>query len=59
MAGHRPRVLILITLLLIALTLSGCGGDRPQQIAQYQQLSQQRLERLASSLNNDQLRNAN
>ena len=59
MVGHIPRVLTLITVFFVALTLGGCGDDRPEQIAKYQQLTQQRLSLLASSLNNDQLRNAN
>ncbi|QHS14748.1 hypothetical protein [Shewanella sp. Arc9-LZ] len=58
MVGHLPRVLTLITVLFVALTLGGCGDDRPEQIAKYQQLTQQRLDLLASSLNNNQLRNA-
>ena len=58
MVGHLPRVLILITVLFATLALSGCGDDRPEQIAKYQQLTQQRLDLLASSLDNNQLRNA-
>ena len=58
MVGHLPRVLTWITVLIVALTLSGCGDERPEQIAQYQQLTQQRLDLLSSSLNNNQLRNA-
>ena len=58
MVGHLPRVLTLMTVLIVALTLSGCGDERPEQIVQYQQLTQQRLNLLASSLNDNQLRNA-
>lgn len=58
MVGHLPRVLTLITVLFVTLALGGCGDDRPEQIAKYQQLTQQRLDLLASSLDNNQLRNA-
>lgn len=59
MVGHLPRVLTLITVMIVALTLSACGDERPEQIAKYQQLTQQRLELLSTSLDGDQLRNAN
>ncbi|WP_394130458.1 hypothetical protein [Shewanella maritima] len=45
--------------MFIGLSLTGCGDDRPEQIAKYQQLSEQRLSVLASALDNGQVRNAN
>ncbi|MCL1058768.1 hypothetical protein CXF83_19625 [Shewanella sp. Choline-02u-19] len=55
MAGMLIRVLTVI----LALSLAGCGDDRPEQIAKYQQLSQQRLDTLSTMLNDGQVRNAN
>ncbi|QQX79476.1 hypothetical protein JK628_18400 [Shewanella sp. KX20019] len=55
MAGMLIRVLTVI----MALSLAGCGDDRPEQIAKYQQLTQQRLETLSTMLNDGQVRNAN
>ena len=59
MAGMLPRVFALILAVFITLSLSGCGDDRPEQIAKYQQLTQHRLDLLGSSLNDDLLRNGN
>jgi hypothetical protein len=58
MAGKFPRVFTLIFTLLIGLSLSGCGDDRPEQIAKYQQLTEQRLSQLQNGLENGQIRNA-
>lgn len=55
MAGMLIRVLTVI----LALSLAGCGDDRPEQIAKYQQLTQQRLDSLSTLLNDGQVRNAN
>ncbi|MCC4832575.1 hypothetical protein Q4601_04335 [Shewanella sp. 1_MG-2023] len=58
MAGMLPRVLAVFSTIILCLTLTGCGDDRPEKIAQYQQLSQQRLGQLNSMLNAGELRNA-
>ncbi|WP_144212820.1 hypothetical protein [Shewanella donghaensis] len=58
MAGMLPRVLAVFSTLILCITLSGCGDDRPEKIAQYQQLSQQRLSQLDSMLKTGELRNA-
>lgn len=58
MAGMIPRVLAVFSTLILCITLSGCGDDRPEKIAQYQQLSQQRLSQLDSMLKAGELRNA-
>ncbi|NKF49557.1 hypothetical protein G3R49_03040 [Shewanella sp. WXL01] len=50
------RYLVTITMVLL---LSACGDDRPEQIAKYQQLAQQRLSQLESALNQGEVRNAN
>ncbi|GIU06775.1 MULTISPECIES: hypothetical protein [Shewanella] len=55
MAGMLIRVLTVI----LAFSLAGCGDDRPEQIAKYQQLTQQRLDSLSTMLNDGQVRNAN
>ncbi|WP_108945500.1 hypothetical protein [Shewanella halifaxensis] len=55
MAGMLMRVLTVI----LVFTLAGCGDDRPDQIAKYQQLTQQRLDTLSNMLNDGQVRNAN
>lgn len=55
MAGMLMRVLTVI----LVFTLAGCGDDRPDKIAKYQQLSQQRLDTLSKMLNDGQIRNAN
>lgn len=54
MAAMFIRVLTL-TLLL---TLVGCGDDRPDRIAQYQQLAGQRIDSLNQMLDSGQIRNA-
>ncbi|GHB00758.1 hypothetical protein ACFFLG_02140 [Shewanella indica] len=53
MAGMLIRILSLLMLL----SLTACGDDRPEQIAQLQQLNDQRLEKLGQMLDKDQLRN--
>ncbi|MCL1137586.1 hypothetical protein [Shewanella pneumatophori] len=55
MAGMLMRVLTV----LMVFALAGCGDDRPEQIAKYQQLTQQRLDTLSNMLNDGQVRNAN
>ncbi|GIU05985.1 MULTISPECIES: hypothetical protein [unclassified Shewanella] len=55
MAGMLIRVLTV----LMVFALAGCGDDRPEQIAKYQQLTQQRLDTLSTMLNDGQVRNAN
>ncbi|MCG9697560.1 hypothetical protein [Shewanella sp. Isolate11] len=55
MAATLMRV---FTLLLI-LTLSGCGDDRPEKIAKFQQLAQERVSTLGKMLDNGEIRNAN
>ncbi|MGS0689513.1 hypothetical protein [Shewanella sp. 30m-9] len=55
MAGMLKRVLTVI----LVFTLAGCGDDRPEQIAKYQQLTQQRLDTLSTMLSDGQVRNAN
>ncbi|NRB24173.1 hypothetical protein [Shewanella sp.] len=54
MAAMLMRILTL-TLLL---TLAGCGDDRPDKIAQFQQLAGQRIDTLGQMLNDGQIRNA-
>ncbi|AQS40088.1 hypothetical protein Sps_05010 [Shewanella psychrophila] len=54
MAAMLMRILTL-TLLL---TLVGCGDDRPDKIAQFQQLAGQRIDTLGQMLNDGQIRNA-
>ncbi|MBE8167450.1 MAG: hypothetical protein HAW66_03640 [Shewanella sp.] len=58
MAGMLRRVIITCTLVLGTLFLAGCGDERPDKIAHYQQLTKSRIESLAVMLNNGQLRNA-
>ncbi len=55
MAATLTRV---FTLLLI-LTLTGCGDDRPEKIAKFQQLAQERVTNLGTMLDNGEIRNAN
>ncbi len=55
MAATLTRV---FTLLLI-LTLTGCGDDRPEKIAKFQQLAQERVSNLGTMLDNGEIRNAN
>ncbi|MBE7216120.1 hypothetical protein MK852_17005 [Shewanella benthica] len=54
MAAMLMRILTL-TLLL---TLVGCGDDRPDKIAQFQQLAGKRIDTLGQMLNDGQIRNA-
>jgi hypothetical protein len=56
MAKMQRLSLTFITLLLF---LTGCGDPIKEQIAQQLPVTQQRVEQLASALNNDQVRNAN
>ena len=58
MAGMLKRVLLSSLLLLSVIGLSGCGDERPDKIAQYQQLAANRIDALASELNSGQIRNA-
>jgi hypothetical protein len=58
MAGMLTRILTLMMVLTLGLSLGGCGDNRPEQIAKYQQLTQQRLDTLAKMLDEGQLRNA-
>lgn len=59
MAGMLRHVLISILLITVTLSLTGCGDDRPDKIAKYQQLTEQRLASLGTMLDDGQLRNAN
>ncbi|RYV03718.1 hypothetical protein SOPP22_02535 [Shewanella sp. OPT22] len=58
MAGMLKRVLLSSLLLLSIIGLSGCGDDRPDKIAQYQQLAANRIDALASEINSGKIRNA-
>ena len=58
MAGMLKRVLFCSVILLTIVGISGCGDDRPDKIAQYQQLAANRVEALASELNSGHIRNA-
>jgi hypothetical protein len=58
MAGKFPRVFTFFIMIFIGLNLTGCGDDRPEQIAKYQQITTQRLAQLKSGLETGQLRNA-
>lgn len=55
MAAMLMRVVTLI--LLLALT--GCGDDRPEKIAKFQQLAQERIKVLGKMLDDGEIRNAN
>lgn len=59
MAGMLTRVLTSILFLAVMLSLTGCGDERPDKIAKYQQLTQQRLATLTTMIDDGQLRNAN
>ncbi|MGL4447835.1 MAG: hypothetical protein ACRCZA_16360 [Shewanella sp.] len=59
MAGMLRHVLTSLLFVALALSLTGCGDDRPDKIAKYQQLTEQRLATLSSMLDTGQLRNAN
>lgn len=58
MAGMLPRILALLITMTVLFTLTGCGDDRPERIAKYQQLTQKNLDDLGSLLNQGQVRNA-
>ncbi|MGB0892963.1 MAG: hypothetical protein ACPGUD_01020 [Parashewanella sp.] len=58
MAGMLNKVIVASVLIVGSLLLSACGDDRPDKIAQLQQLSKNRIEALASDLNSGRLRNA-
>ena len=58
MAGKLPRVFTFFIIVFLSLNLTGCGDDRPEQIAKYQQLTTQRLAQLKTGLESNQLRNA-
>ncbi|WP_133408017.1 hypothetical protein [Parashewanella tropica] len=58
MAGMLRQAILLMSVGLSLLLLSGCGDERPEQIQQYQQLTEKRLTSLAQDLSNGQLRNA-
>ncbi|MBW8183160.1 hypothetical protein [Shewanella nanhaiensis] len=51
-------MLIRVLTLTLLMTLVGCGDDRPDQIAKYQQLAGQRIDSLGQMLDNGQIRNA-
>lgn len=52
------RMLIRIFGVLMLLSLTGCGDDTAEKIAQMQQLDSQRLSRLSQMLDNNEIRNA-
>lgn len=52
------RMLLGVLTVILALSLTGCGDERPEKITQFQTLAQQRLDTLASMLNDGQIRNA-
>ena len=54
MAGILTRI---VTVLML-LSLTACGDDRPEQITQLQQLDSQRLQKLSQQLEAGQIRNA-
>jgi len=51
-------MLIRVLTVVLAFSLAGCGDNRPEKIAKYQQLTQQRLDTLSTMLNDGQVRNA-
>ncbi|MFQ6370722.1 hypothetical protein [Shewanella sp. YIC-542] len=54
MAGILTRIVAVLMLL----SLTACGDDRPEKITQLQQLDSQRLQKLARQLDDGQIRNA-
>ncbi|KFZ39077.1 hypothetical protein HR45_01380 [Shewanella mangrovi] len=52
------RIFIRIVGVLMLLSLTGCGDDTAERIAQWQQLDNQRLSRLSQMLDNGEIRNA-
>lgn len=52
------RMLLGVLTVILALSLTGCGDDRPEKITQFQTLAQQRLDTLTNMLNDGQIRNA-
>lgn len=52
-------MLMRILTLTLLLTLTGCGDDRPEKIAKFQQLAQERINNLGQMLDNGEIRNAN
>ncbi|QYK01979.1 hypothetical protein [Shewanella psychrotolerans] len=52
-------MLMRIVTLVLLLTLTGCGDDRPEKIAKFQQLAQERINTLGQMLDNGEIRNAN
>ncbi|MEC4728068.1 hypothetical protein HWQ46_21260 [Shewanella sp. D64] len=51
-------MLIRVLTLTLLLTLVGCGDDRPERIAQFEQLAGKRIDTLGQMLDNGQIRNA-
>ncbi|WP_299795296.1 hypothetical protein [uncultured Shewanella sp.] len=49
---------IRVLTLTLLMTLAGCGDDRPERIAQFQQLAGQRIDTLGQMLDSGQVRNA-
>ncbi|RLV60569.1 hypothetical protein D5018_06365 [Parashewanella curva] len=58
MAGMLRQAILIMSIGLSLLVLTGCGDDRPEQIQHYQKLTDNRLATLAQELRNGQLRNA-
>lgn len=52
-------MLMRVVTLILLISLTGCGDDRPEKIAKFQQLSQERINTLGQMLDNGEIRNAN
>lgn len=52
-------MLMRILTLTLLLALTGCGDDRPEKIAKFQQLAQERIINLGQMLDKGEIRNAN
>ncbi|QYJ98262.1 hypothetical protein K0J45_03195 [Shewanella alkalitolerans] len=52
-------MLMRVLALTLVFALAGCGDDRPEKIAKFQQLAQARVDTLGQMLDNGEVRNAN
>lgn len=52
-------MLMRVVTLVLLLALTGCGDDRPEKIAKFQLLAQERINTLGKMLDNGEIRNAN